>query len=428
MPNRHVIVSYVPRMENLIKTMQNYFRSYLKVTLLALALTLTLTACSALPIDTGPKAATTDENPVVAENTPETTVENSPTSEVSGQPGENTDSDQNPFTEVISNPVIGGIMVLTDGQFKSIDPFGQPLGFSAPATGIDWINDPRVGVTKKNVLLATHDGLELIDMEGSRLLPFAGTKSMLSADISRDGSRIAWVTDEVIGSGLQVELWTSNFDGSNAVKVYELTPAETSVKPTAVEILGWTADGKLLYATRADGIGGYILYLGWNDLFVYDPATGRSTDLYIDDGSNWMCVNAISNNFNLVAIGCKTIRIQNLTTGEGFEFPAVVDQNVAGSAKFSPNDTQIAYSVARGNPDDEYSQLLVAPADGSSPPLILDTIQKGYFNVLGWIDKNTVVYQSYPSFGDPPEIWRVETDGSSEPFKIADGTFAGFIY
>lgn len=415
-------------MENLIITMNNFFRSYFKVALLALALTLTSTACSSLPIDAGAKAESTDGAPITLEYAPETGPDGSPTPDVSGQPPQDAGADLNPFTDVISNPVFGGMMVLADGQFKSIDPFGQPLGFTSDAAGIEWISDPMVGVSKKNVLLATHDGLKLIDWEGSRLLAFAGAKSMMSADISRDGSRIAWVTDEVIGSGLQAELWTANFDGSDAVKVFELTPAETSVKPTAVEILGWTRDGKLLYATRADGIGGYILYMGWNDIYVYEPATGGSTDLYIDDGSNWMCVNAISNNFNMVAIGCNTIRIQNLATGAVVEFPAVPEQNIAGSAKFSPNDTLVAYSIARGNPDDEYSQLLMAPADGSSAPVVLDAIEKGTFAVLGWIDENTVLYTTSPGFSVGVELWRIETDGVSEPFKITDGIFVGFIY
>lgn len=428
MPNLLVVVSYDPRMENLIRTMHNYFRSDLNITLLALALTLILTACSSLPINADAKADSIDGTPVTLEYTPETSPEGSPTPEVSLQPSQNAGADLNPFTEVISNPVFGGIMVLADGQFKSIDPFGQPLGFTADAAGIEWISDLQVGVTKKNVLLATHDGLELIDWEGSRLLPFAGAKSMMSVDISRDGTRIAWVTDEVIGSGLQVELWTANFDGSDAVKVFELTPAETRVKPTALEILGWTVDEKLVFATRADGIGGYILYMGWNDLYVFDPATGVTTDLYIDDGSNGMCVNSISNNLNMVAIGCDTIRILNLATGSWVDFPEVNEQNRAGSTKFSPINTLIAYSVARSDPENEFSQLILAPADGSSPPVVLDTIEGSAFTVLGWIDENTVLYQSSPGFGEAPEIWRIETDGSSGPSRIAEGVFAGFIY
>src|SRR5574340_1053082 len=328
--------------------MNHYLKFYFNVILLALTLTLPLTACSSLPINAGAKADSTNGIPVTLEYAPETGPEGSPTPDVSGQSSPDAGADLNPFTDMISNPVFGGIMVLVDGQFKSIDPFGQPLGFTSDAAEIEWISDLQVGVSKKNILLATHDGLELIDWEGSRLLPFAGSKSMMSADISRDGTRIAWVTEEVIGSGLQAELWTAKFDGSEAVKVFELTPAETSVKPTAVEILGWTRDEKLLYATRADGIGGYILYMGWNDIYVYDPATGGSTDLYIDDGSHWLCVNAISNNFNMVAIGCHTIRIQNLATGAVVEFPAVPEQTIAGSAKFSPNDTLVAYAVARG--------------------------------------------------------------------------------
>lgn len=393
-----------------------------------LLLTVSLTSCGDVP-QTTPQSGDAGQSPVIVEPTPGDSFDDSGQTPVESDPGPaGSEEESQDYSGVIDDPIFGGIMVLKDGLYTAVDHFGQPMGFAADAAGQTWVHESAVGVTKKNVLLATNDGLELIDMEGSRLLPFAGTKSIMSADISRDGSRIAWVTDEVIGDGLQVELWTSNFDGSDAVKVFELTPAETSVKPTAVEILGWTADGKLLYATRADGIGGYILYMGWNDLFIYDPVIGRYTSLYIDDGTNWMCVNSISNNYNLVAIGCKTIRIQNLDTGAVVEYPAVAEQNIAGSAKFSPNDTLVAYSIARGNPDDEYSQLLVAPADGSSSPMALDTLSKGYFGVLGWIDENTVLYTTSPGFSTGVDIWRIETDGSSEPFRIAEGVFVGFIY
>lgn len=396
-----------------------YPKSYLTASVAALLLLVSISACNPTVNALEMPASTPETNiPLIPEETP---VDSVPQGEVIENSGED-------FIEVISNPAFGGIMVLNNNQFISIDHFGQPMGFTADASEVQWLSDPLIGVTKKNVLLGTRDGLMLIDWEGSRLLPFAGTKPVMTADLSRSGSRIAWATEEVIDGALQVDLWVANFDGSNQVKVFELTPAQTRVKPAAVEILGWTADEKLVFAARADGIGGYILYSGWNDLYVFDPTTGMTTALYIDDGSNWMCVNSISNNLNMVAIGCDTIRILNLATGSRVDFPVVAEQNRAGSTKFSPNDTLIAYSVARGDPDNEFSQLILAPADGSSPPVVLDSIEGSAFTVLGWIDENTILYQSNAGLESVNSIWRIETDGSSQPFKITDGLFAGFIY
>ena len=68
----------------------------------------------------------------------------------------------------------------------------------------------------------------------------------------------------------------AGIDGSNALKIAERTPAEMLTNPTSIEVCGWTADGKLIYGTRAFGIGGYILFAGWNDLYLYDPADRHS--------------------------------------------------------------------------------------------------------------------------------------------------------
>jgi len=376
--------------------------------LLLLLVMVSISACNAIP---EPEVRNEEQAPEIADPTPEVTNE-------VGQD----------YTDVIDNPVSGGIMVLGNNQFTSIDYFGQSLGFIADSGGIEWVSDSAAGVTKKNIALATYDGLVLIDPEGQQQLSFAGSNPITSTDISRDGTKIAWVSEQMIESSFRVELWAANIDGSDAIRVYEITPEESLVNPTTFEIIGWTADSKLLFGTRAVGIGGYILYSGWINLYLFDPATEVTTDLYINDGSSNMCVNSISNGFTMAAVGCKTIQIQNLVTGSVVDFPAVTGQNFAGSAQFSPSHTLVAYSIGRGNPENEYSQLLIAPVDGSSAPAALDTIEGGYFLVLGWVDENTILYRSSSGLDGASAIWRVETDGRSKPFKIADGLFMGFIY
>ncbi|MHB1481853.1 MAG: hypothetical protein ACYCXH_05980, partial [Bellilinea sp.] len=385
-----------------------------------------ISACNAT---SGPKVSTEEQVSVIIDPTPDSSTEIPAQTPmvVDSTPEVPTEAEQD-YTNVIDNPVFSGIMVLAENHFIAIDHFTQPMGFFADAEGETWISETSTGVTKKNVFLSTYDGLVMVTTAGKELVSFAGTNRVSSTDVSRDGSLLAWVSEEIIDNGVHYELWVANIDGSDPVLAYEIGADRTRVEPMALEIRGWTADNQVIFSTRADGIGGYILYNGWIDLFAFDPAIPAITHQYISDDTMRMCVNSVSDDFSLAAVGCNAIHVQNLVTGEAVELPIIADQNFAGSAKFSPSNTRVAYSIARGDPDNERSQLLVAPVDGSSPPVALDTIEGGHFTVHGWIDENTLLYSSSVGFGGTTAVWRVETDDSSKPFKIADGLFIGFIY
>ena len=68
------------------------------------------------------------------------------------------------------------------------------MGFRAPAGMTEFIRQEQAGVTKKNVVLATNTGLLLVEMDQIQPLAFAGSNTVFSAGISRDGSLIAWVS------------------------------------------------------------------------------------------------------------------------------------------------------------------------------------------------------------------------------------------
>lgn len=383
---------------------------------LALLAILTLTACNPFSAEPTSAVETPANTPIViATNTPQPATP---------LPVEETAVPTNvPAVE----PQFGGVMVLSNGEFIAIDLFGQPMGFRAPAGMVEFIRQEQAGVTKKSVAMASNTGLLLVEMDQIQPLAFAGSNSVFSAGISRDGSRIAWVSQIMADNSVAFELWVAGIDGSNALKVAERTPAETLVNPTSIEIAGWTADGKLIFGTRPFGIGGYILFAGWNDLYLYDPADGTVRDLYINDGTSNMCVNSLSNDFSLVAIGCETIQVQNLVSGTKVDLPAVPEQNRAGSAKFSPSGMLVAYGVGRANPDSEFGQVVVAPADGSGDQTIVAAMEGGYYQVLGWIDESSLLLLASSTMEIGPSVWKVNIDGSGLT-KLADGWFAGFIY
>ena len=324
-------------------------------------------------------------------------------------------------------PEFGGFMVLTNGEFVAIDLFGQPMGFRAAAGMTEYIRQEQAGVTKNSVALASNTGLLLVEMDQIQPIAFAGSNSVFSAGISRDGSQIAWVSQIMADNSVAFELWVAGIDGSNAQKIAERTPSESLVMPVSIEIVSWTADGKLIYGTRPFGIGGYILFAGWNDLYLYDPADGTVRDLYINDGTTNFCVNSLSSDFTQMAVGCETIQIQNLVTGAKVDLPTVPEQIRAGSAIFSPSGQLVAYGVGRANPESEFGQVVVAPVDGSGDQTIVAALDGGYYQVLGWIDEGSLLLWSSIGADVPSSIWKVNIDGS-ELVKLADGWFAGFIY
>ncbi len=70
------------------------------------------------------------------------------------------------------------------------------MGFRAPAGMTEFIRQEQAGVTKKNVAMATNTGLLLVETDQIQPLAFAGTNSVYSAGMSRDGSQIAWVVTD----------------------------------------------------------------------------------------------------------------------------------------------------------------------------------------------------------------------------------------
>ena len=87
----------------------------------------------------------------------------------------------------------------------------------------------------------------------------------------------------------------------------------------------------------------------------------------------------------------------------------------------------MAYGVGRSNPDNEFGQVVVAPADGSGDQTIVAAVEGSYYQVLGWIDESSLLLNSSVGTEVPSSIWKVNIDGSGL-VKLADGWFAGFIY
>ncbi len=94
------------------------------------------------------------------------------------------------------------------------------------------------------------------------------------------------------------------------------------------------------------------------------------------------------------ASGVMGMRERQVGTGAEVVFPALSDQGQAGAGAYSPSGAQLAYAVARSNPDNEFGQIAVRPARDQAPKVIASQ-SPGYFSDIVWVDEERMVVQSY---------------------------------
>jgi Tol biopolymer transport system component len=254
------------------------------------------------------------------------------------------------------------------------------------------------------------------------------SKETQSFLISPDEKRIAWVNLTTPAPGA-FELWMANLDGSDAklaVK-YDLG----SGAPLSLSPFRWTADGRLIYATIPFGIGGYILYDGYNSFSLYDPASGETQALSPADTNYGLCLEDVTEDLKTLVLHCQPgstpkmeVGLLDIASGDFNAMPALPDQGAAGSAFISPTGEWLAYSVAKLNPDNEQGRVVVASLKGEPNPQVLQTVDGGYYTITGWLDADTLLFVQHANDGET--VWRVGRDGSA-PQKLADGQLLGLM-
>lgn len=166
---------------------------------------------------------------------------------------------------------------------------------------------------------------------------------------------------------------------------------------SAVQPVGWSRDGSaLLLHDMPQGIGGYILFWTWQNVRALNLATGALIPLGDADGyaADLAYVALLQTNDS----GPTGLHVTNTATGQVMTYPlpplpeAV---SVGGGAVFSPDNTKVAYQVARNNPEAEKFYTIVTDlASGQSRVVLEDeapNYEVRYGNVAGWLDENTLV-------------------------------------
>jgi hypothetical protein len=317
------------------------------------------------------------------------------------------------------------------GKFTAYDFQGKPLGFMVDA-GPQFVGrSPNETQVVNDAIYYRGEDQTIIraDAQGSRQLEKIPAKNLSTYQVSPDEQLIAWASDLWDATPPRSELWVASLDGSQARQIMTSTAAANGAFFT-VRPYGWTDDGQLLIVQMPTGIGGYILYQAYSTLHVYDPQTGEIKPLYQPETEFRMCLSGVSPDVRLIGFGCDDagagkVSIRTVADGQTTSVPDLPEQNVAGSLHFSPSSTWLAYSIARRDPENERGQVAVVPVDLSSAPQIIASQDGGYYDVIGWIDEDTVLL--FLTHDGQGTIWRVNKDGS-DLTQIATGSFvAGLL-
>lgn len=331
---------------------------------------------------------------------------------------------------ILQKKLYYGVMVHNrkTNEVQAIDFDGKPLGFKATLTGTDWLGTTYVQSFENVVYYFSSKERQVMrrDAQGVKPLTFIPKGDSIHILISNDQKRIAWSVDSWVGGGTGSELWVADITGTNIKKLLTKDP-KNNPKSLVYQPLRWLSNGQLVFVEEPSGIGGYILFYGFAELWIIDPATAKATNLSPPSGKDGLCLKQISPDATTVVSTCSAAPAQlvlyNHTSKTSTQVAVVPDQGQSGSVHYSPNGQTIAYAVARGNADNENGKLVVVPSSGS-PVKVIQEVKGGYFNVLGWVDSERILFIRY--IQDGGTIFIVNRDGSNL-MKIADGYSIGMI-
>jgi hypothetical protein len=248
-------------------------------------------------------------------------------------------------------------------------------------------------------------------------------------------SRLAWATQNVTGDTPST-IKVSSLDGTG---FDTLLTQDATNPPTQLMAQFFSPDGQWLYFSKEPvGIGGYILFSGGSNLYKINVTTREVIEV-IPAGTSEEpqgCLDAISADFRYVAEHCfqNMIRVRDLTSGGSaiYNPPAEITtgSQLAGSARFSPDGTKLAYAVGKSAQDNEQGWVVVSDTGIDNSRVILTSQAGTYYTIAGWLDDQTLLIQSTNPLECSPlctsELWTVKSDGT-EAQKVAAGSFLAAV-
>lgn len=325
-----------------------------------------------------------------------------------------------------------GFFVLQEGWFRSYDFNGLALGVDFPAGSSNWYGNNEINAFIDDIFYAefsSNSGAFRVNAQGTQKLDFINAQDPVYIAISPDKQKIAWSTSSWGEGNLRTEIYFANLDGSGQQLIDSITADEQNDLNLNFFPVRWMDDGRLIYATGMTGIGGYMLFWGYNGMYVFNPLNNSIRTLVDDQERLGICLSSISDDLTKIAIVCGAegnVRVRSLDSGNEIIFPIIEDQVLAGAARFSPSGQWLAYVVQRADAMQELGKIVVVPVDGSQPPRVLTTVEDGSFTVEGWMSEDhLLVTRTFMSTSEI-SVLKLNRDGS-EVIQVAEGKFMDFI-
>ncbi len=246
---------------------------------------------------------------------------------------------------------------------------------------------------------------------------------------------LAWATHNT-GGDRSSTIKISAPDGTH----FETLLTQDGVNPpTQLVVEFWSADGQWLYFSQEPlGLGGFIYFSGGSNLYKINITTKEVVGVVPIESPEQpqACLDSISPDFQYIAEHCSPsiIRVRNLTTNSYVTYnpPAEImdGQQLAGSARFSPDGKMLAYAVAEGFQDASQGWVVLSDTALDNSHVILASQPASYYNVVGWLDDQTLLIEQHNTLDCKPlcesELLTIKTDGT-QPQKVADGTFLAMV-
>lgn len=315
------------------------------------------------------------------------------------------------------------------GAFRTFARDGSLL-YTSPAPGIEYPSPWSLSIVHNAVYYQTDESKNIYrtTAEGAKETAFPSQK-LTDFSVSPDERLFAWSTMDPTNGN--TEFWVANLDGSDAKKVDSVS-STGPVETLYFFLIGWTADGKLLYDRMPTGLGGYIPYMGTTGLLRYDPGSGKIEKIYSppeSEGYGRLCVETLREDLGKLALNCDgdnpVMTILDLASQSKEHLPALEGQGVSGSAVFSPSGKWLAYAIAEGNWQNENGKVIVVPSDLSQEPAAVTAVAgQSYPYVVGWLDEETILFTRNHESGTT--LWKIGVDGKGLT-QVAAGDWVGWI-
>jgi hypothetical protein len=250
----------------------------------------------------------------------------------------------------------------------------------------------------------------------------------LAFSVSQDGSRIAWSQTSWAGGPPFSQLWAAGIDGAAPTLVAQTDDTDDIAEFFVLEPVLWLDDGDLVYAWQVSGIGGYILFFGWSSLYRYDAAAGTTPLAGLAPDVTAPCWTDVTpdGGFTLGACGDAHAIVERDIAGGGVTtFPPLPEQGQAGAATYSPEPGRLAYGIARGDPEDEFGQLILVAGSGIAPTALASQ-PSGAFERIDWIDGEQLAVSYWQGSGLAASfVDLIGIDGNRNP--VGEGRLIGLM-